>query len=94
MALGRCAGCGITAPSRQVKIHVLGCVEYLALHRTTPERCLDPEADYLRHKQETDTPEARARRRDSRLRERFQDLDEQYDRQQKRWATPADFLDD
>ncbi len=94
MAMGRCAGCGKTDASRKVQLHALTCPEYLDLYRTDPVRCLDPDAEYARYQAEDNNPEARAERRDIRLRRRFLDTEQANARQAARWATPKDLLDD
>lgn len=91
MAQGRCVGCGHIGSSAQVGIHVLTCLEYLALYRTSPENCLDPETAYQRHRQETS--QARAERRDQRL-GRYEAIDRQHELEAARWKTPADILED
>lgn len=64
---GRCAGCGWEDPSsKRVRVHVQECGEYLALFRATPERALDPEAEYVRdreHRQSAEFAEADEARR-------------------------------
>lgn len=93
MAIGRCSGCGRTEQSKRVQLHVLTCPDYLALYRESPERCLDPEKEQARHRDE-DTVEARAALRDQRLRVRFAEIDTVYQRQAQRWKTPPDILAD
>ena len=46
---GRCAGCGITNRNADwVRGHTRHCPAYSALHGLSPERCLDPEAEFTR----------------------------------------------
>ncbi len=94
MAAGRCAGCGLTASERRVKLHVLDCPDFLELFRQHPQRCLDPQDEYLRYKTEDDTSEARAGRRDERLRQRFAEQDERQSREDRRWLPEPDILAD
>jgi hypothetical protein len=92
MAAGRCAGCGETASSRQVKIHILNCARFLELFREHPDRCLDPDAEFHRFRIEDDSPEARAGRRDERLRHRFAEQDIRQSREDDRWKPEPDIL--
>lgn len=94
MAAGRCAGCGRTGAVRKIQAHALTCQKYITLYATSPQRCLDPEAEYIRYQTEDNSPEARAERRDARLRERFSHLDAAAARQAQRWQIPKDILDD
>ncbi len=94
MPTGRCAGCGFSDSCTKVKGHILGCPEYLALFRKTPERCLDPAAEHARFKAEDDTSEARAERRDQRLSDRFAEMDRLASIQAARWRQPKDILED
>ncbi len=83
MAIGRCSGCGRTGQPKKMQQHVLECSAYLDLFGTDPDRCLDPETEQARHRA-ADTVEARAARRDVRLRRRFAEIDEVYQRQTAR----------
>jgi hypothetical protein len=94
MPAGRCSGCGLNDSARKVALHVLTCSRYLDLFRQDPARCLDPAAEYERYRTEELNPEARAERRDVRLRDRFAELDRQQAVQADRWRTPPDLLDD
>lgn len=94
MPRGRCAGCGRHGSPTQVCVHILGCAEYLRLYRESPERCLDPEAEYERHNAAQNTPEARAERRGARLTLRFAETDRQQIRDAARWQQPGDLFDD
>lgn len=94
MAAGRCAGCGHTDTARKVQIHVLDCTEFVELFHRKPGQCLDPAAEYIRHKTEDDSPDARAERRDGRLQQRFAELDERQSRQANRWLPEPDILAD
>jgi len=75
-------------------MHVLDCPEYLALFMREPEKCLHPEAEYLRYKWTEDSPEARAERRDERLQLRFAELDRQQSIDAIRWLPEPDILAD
>lgn len=77
-----------------VRIHVLMCPAYAQLFRTHPERCLDPDAEYVRYKTEDDTSEARAKIRDVKLQQRFAEMDRLQSIQAKRWQKPKDILED
>lgn len=91
---GRCAGCGNTASSRKIEIHILTCDQFLALFKSTPQRCLDPQAEFERFKSEEDTPEARAVRRGQRLQQRFLEFDAIARTQADRWRPEGDILAD
>lgn len=94
MSAGRCSGCGRIDSCTKICQHIVTCPEYADLFSSAPHECLDPAADYQRHRAVTDTPDARARRRDDRLRERFADLDRRQAVSVTRWRTPPDILDD
>ena len=94
MAQGRCSGCGFSDTSTKVKNHVLGCSEYAQLYRCDPERCLSPEAEYVRFRTQDDTFEARAERRELRIRDIFASMAQQQAAHASRWSTPKDILDD
>lgn len=90
---GRCAGCGITGSPRKVNQHLLACSEFQELFRTDPAAALDAQSEYRRFR-EQDTPESRAQNRDARLTVLFADQERLLVRQQARWATPRDLLED
>lgn len=92
MPSGRCSGCGHTDSSKKVAAHITTCPAYLDLYLTEPQRCLSPSAEARRHRT-ADTAQARAQRRDLRLRHRFAELDQQVRTQIDRWRTPPDLLD-
>ena len=92
MPTGRCSGCGWIASSKRVGLHVLTCQEFLELFRTDPNKALDPEKDYALFKNEENSSEVRAERRDQRLRKRFVEMEHLQSLQTARWKTP-DFLD-
>ncbi len=96
MATGRCAGegCGYTAAALRVNAHVLTCSSYLELFRTDPGRCLTPEAEYARYKEIEDSPDARARRRDIRLRQRYAESERMAPLREDRWVIGNDILAD
>lgn len=91
---GRCAGCGLTGSSKKVSAHVLTCPDFLALYRSEPGRALDPEAEHQRHRLENDTSEARAQRRDLKLRARFAEMERRQALSTDRWRQPKDLLED
>lgn len=93
MPSGRCSGCELTGSSKKIAVHIITCHAYLELHRRNPAGCLSPQAEADRHRS-GNTPEARATRRDERLRVRFAELDHEVRVQTGRWKTPADLLDD
>lgn len=93
MAQGRCAGCGYSASCAQVGSHILTCPDYLALYRADPEKCLGPEAEHQRHKQEN-TSEAQAERRDRRLGDRYDEMDRLREKEVARWRKPDDLLEE
>lgn len=90
---GRCSGCGHTDSVKKVRAHVIACPDYIQLHHSEPGRCLDPEAEYTKHRNEN-TSEARAVRRDQRLLQRFADMEAQHAIQASRWKRPKDILED
>lgn len=94
MPSGRCAGCGLTDAPTKVKLHVLSCPGYLRLHREHPERCLDPVAEFTRYKNEEDTREARAARRDNRMAGRAAEIQRRAAVASARLARPKDILED
>lgn len=91
---GRCAGCGLTDSPKKVRLHVMTCPDYLALHHSEPGRALDPEAEYERHRTEDNTSEARAERRDLKLRTRFAETQRRQSAQADRFRRPRDILAD
>jgi hypothetical protein len=93
MAQGRCAGCGYSGSCVQVGTHILTCPDYLELFRNSPDKCLDPEAEYQRHKDE-DNSETRAERRDQRLAQRHAEADRLHALEEARWRKPADIFED
>lgn len=94
MAAGRCAGCGLIDSSKKVGLHVMMCPQYLALYNSEPDRALDPEAEYERHQTEDNTSEARAERRDVKLRQRFAETHRRQSTQADRFKRPKDILED
>jgi hypothetical protein len=93
MPQGRCAGCGHSDSASKVAQHVLNCPAYLKLFREDPKRCLDPEAEYVRYREYDDTSEARAVRRDARLRDRFTEMERLQELARQRWRA-KDILED
>lgn len=91
---GRCAGCGCTDSVKKIKSHVMTCPQYIELYRSEPSRCLDPEAEYHRHRNDEGTSEARAQRRHLRLTDSFTDMERRQALQAARWRRPKDILDD
>ncbi len=94
MSAGRCAGCGLVESCRKVIEHILECAEFASLYRSSPERCLDPAAEYERVRNQEDTSETRARARDLRMADRFAELDRRSAVQTARWHKPQDILED
>ncbi len=94
MATGRCAGCGFTDSSKKVEVHALACQGYLELFRTAPGQCLDPVVEQARYRNEEDTSEARAQRRDKRLSDRYAETEYLSDLAARRWQRPPDILAD
>jgi len=94
MAQGRCAGCGlIDNSSTKIRQHVVSCPDYLKLFKTTPERALEPAAEFVRWQAEDNTKEQRAEAKDTRLAKKFAELDQRRVNQVARWVTPPDILD-
>jgi hypothetical protein len=92
---GRCAGCGVVNTScKKIRAHVCECPDYLRLYRESPEKALEPEAEYLRWKADDTVADVRAQQKDLRLQARFKALDEKRALQVERFAAPPDPLDD
>lgn len=90
---GRCSGCGLSDSSKKVTAHITTCPDYIALYYSEPDQCLDPVAEYRKHR-EADTFEARAERRNERLHERFAEMERLHSIQVARWRTPKCILDE
>lgn len=93
MAAGRCAGCERTGSLRKINLHVIECPQFTALYAADPQRALAPAQEWLRHRREDTTEEARAVARGRRLTARFADINRQQAVSASRWATPPDILD-
>lgn len=91
---GRCEGCGKENKScKKIKIHILGCEEFKRLWRDNPERALEPDVSYQRHRgvlEDTKDKRREVRIAGMRTRDRAR-----LDGQAKRWgtATAASALD-
>lgn len=49
---GRCAGCGFEdASERKVRIHTIGCPEFIALWKANPEQALEPAEAHAQYHQ-------------------------------------------
>lgn len=90
---GRCA-CGLVDSVRKVELHTVQCPAYATLYHQDPVHCPNPAALYRQYQQEHDPSQERATRRDIRLSQRFVELDRAHALHRRRWATPADILDD
>lgn len=67
MSRGRCSGCGLEdASCSKIRTHVMSCSEYVALFKTTPDDCLDPEDEYVKHRQWLESEEGQAAREERR----------------------------
>lgn len=56
MSRGRCAGCGYEdASCKKVRSHVQSCPEFVTLFKEHPERAIDPEDEYVRWKDHTES---------------------------------------
>jgi len=93
LAVGRCSGCGRTGSAARVKNHIISCQEYLALFRSRPAECRDPETEYQCFTA-VSQDETSAERRDVRLRERFVEMARLQGIEAQRWRQPRDILED
>lgn len=94
MTQGRCPGCGLVdASCKKITSHVLHCPDYIALYKSDPDKCLDPESEYLRWRTEDQSVEARAAAKEERLAARFAENDSRRLEQADRWK-PRNLLDD
>jgi len=71
----------------------MSCPEYIALFRTSPEKCLDPTDEFIRFGLEEGSDESKADAKEERLTKRFAELDARRLEQVGRWK-PRDLLDD
>lgn len=95
MTAGRCAGCGMVRTShRSVAEHIRNCGPYLVLWRESPDRALDPEAEFRRWQEEDRNPEAKDLAREQRLNGIFATIDAARDKATRRFRTPPDILAD
>ena len=92
MSAGRCSGCGRIDSLRKIRLHIVGCEDYIGLFRQTPADALDPHIDYVRHRR-AQSPETRAVLRGHRLEARFAEINRQQQVSTSRWATPPDILE-
>jgi hypothetical protein len=93
MAAGRCSGCGRTGSLRKINLHIVHCQSYVELYAQDPSRCLDPVAEWRRHRRQNDTPMARAEQRGQRLSVRFAEINRQQQASASRWLRPPDLLE-
>lgn len=89
MSTGRCAGCGRLGKASEVSEHTRDCASYKHLFMTSPERALEPEAEFLRWRA-AERPAERAER----IRLAVDEADRRRRVQACRWATPADILEE
>lgn len=90
MAIGRCPGCGLThKDSGLVREHTRYCKLYAALYVKHPERAIDPEAEFIRWRDEL-----RSGEREERKGEVIAEADRRRAVQAARWATPLDILEE
>lgn len=88
--IGRCPGCGLShKDSDLVREHTRYCRKYKALLAYHPERALDPEAEFIRWRDED-----RSGERDDRRQDAVDEADRRRAVQASRWATPVDLLAD
>lgn len=67
MSRGRCSGCGLEdASCSKIRTHVMSCPQYVALFQSEPQRCLDPEDEYVQHKAWLGSEEGQAAREERR----------------------------
>jgi hypothetical protein len=85
---GRCAGCGlIDRNADKVREHTRYCQDFAALYLVSPERALDPEAEFIRWRDED-----RARIRQDNKDASVAEADRRRAEQEARWETPEDPL--
>jgi hypothetical protein len=63
MCQGRCAGCGLTGPYRDIRSHTISCPEFAALVRFDPGAALEPAQEYARYVASGAQAEAKAESR-------------------------------
>lgn len=95
MGQGRCAGCGKIGPGGAAMTgHIMQCEDYVRVFRDDPLKALTPEEEYVRWSEEENSLERRQERKAEELSVRFADLDARRARDEARWVTPKDILED
>jgi hypothetical protein len=90
VAIGRCPGCGLSdKDSDLVREHTRYCAKYAALWLRHPDRAIDPEAEFIRWRDEE-----RPAEREGRREEVIAEADRRRAVQASRWATPPDILEE
>jgi len=85
---GRCAGCGLTDRNAdKVREHARYCPEYKTLYQESPERALDPEAEFTRYKEAERAGDRQVRREAA-----VTEAERRRAVQTARWETPPDLL--
>jgi hypothetical protein len=91
----RCAGCGELGSSVcRMNTHISTCPEYLSLWKEDRERALGPREEFLRWKEQEQSPEKIAIRRSDNIAKKFAALDARRVVADRRWAPRPDPLDD
>jgi hypothetical protein len=90
VAIGRCPGCGLMhKDSGFVREHVRYCEKYAALYAGYAELVIDPEAEFIRWRDEE-----RQGEREGHRGEVIAEADRRRAVQHDRWATPPDLLEE
>lgn len=90
MSIGRCSGCGLShKDSGLVREHTRYCRKFAAVYAKDPALCLEPEAEFLRWRDDD-----RWQEREARKDEIIAEADRRRAVQADRWATPPDILED
>jgi hypothetical protein len=90
VAIGRCSGCGLShKDSALVREHTRYCRKYAALYARDPGLVLEPEAEFIRWRDDD-----RGKEREEHRGEVIAEADRRRAVQADRWATPPDILEE
>lgn len=68
MSRGRCPGCGAEdASCKKIRTHMNSCSKVIELYQTNPEAVIDPEEEFVRHREYLESEEGQAAREARRL---------------------------
>ncbi len=88
--IGRCSGCGLShKDSGLVREHTRYCKKYAALFAKDPGLVFEPEAEFIRWRDDE-----RWKERENRRAEVIAEAERRRAVQENRWATPADILEE